>query len=124
MLMVAQTNAAFFWGLVLYILNREFQNVFLKIGVFFLLASFPTSFFLIAAYTESTFMLFLLAYLYCCHRRKHKSAALCGYLCTASRIAGIGVPLVQLLADIKSKFNKSVIIHTKNFVDFLPSRKN
>jgi hypothetical protein len=53
------------------------------------LAVYPTAFFLIAVYTESTFLFLAVSAFYCAHRRIWPGAALFAMLASATRIVGV-----------------------------------
>lgn len=59
-----------------------------RLSLFYLLA-FPTSFFLIAVYSESTFLLLLLLSFYFARKQKWLYASIVGALLTATRVVGV-----------------------------------
>ncbi len=78
-----------------------------------LLLVLPCSFFFMAVYTESLFLLFTLGTIYCVYTRKSLFASLFGYLAALTRFAGILLLLpigVELLVHHKKYSVKQMVV--------------
>lgn len=100
MLFTSQLFAVGMWTYFLLLLRRLRVPRVLQLAAVATVVSFPSAFFLIAAYSESMFLCMLLGYLYWITSEKKYGwvlAAIHGFLMSSTRIVGIPLMIIPLL---------------------------
>ena len=99
LLLVAQASALFFWGLFLKIIWNFRLHPWLKVALTLLAISFPSTFYLVAGYSEPLFLASYLGFLYFYSREKWILAAGLGFVCCATRLFGLLAPASVIIAE-------------------------
>ncbi len=116
LLIAAQLAAVAFWSYVLLIAGWARGRFCKALFTVFLVASFPTAFYLVAAYSESLFLASALGFFYWTQKEGRSAfvlAAAHGLVMTGTRIAGFPLALLPILAtllNLGSGFYKNISI--------------
>jgi hypothetical protein len=98
LLLTSQLCCVGFWTYLLLFLQRwRIPAGLATLGVLGVILH-PAAFYLVASYSESTFLMALLGFLYWSDRRWYPLAALHGFVMTATRLVGLPLVVLPLLA--------------------------
>ena len=117
------SNVAFFLAIFIFkdYINEVYKDSEVTKWSLIYLILFPSSFFLMSVYTESTFILLLISSLYFLVKKKYFWAGIAGYLLGLTRVNGVflAIPLFLSLFWFDPQFKKHIISFPKRLLVFL-----
>ena len=109
---LAISHVSIFIGIILFYKLAILEHVRSPMWTIIFLLLFPTSFFFIAAYNESLFLVLAVGMIYSLKKKRYVIAGILGMLASATRLFGVFLiifPVVQLLTLPKKKIDLNII---------------